>query len=94
MQRVCEPTTRAINLVTAPAFAAAMRAEIDWANSQAVFIDCAAITSMDRSAVHALVYAHRYAIDHGHLLVIRNLHWNCARTIRRRDCYNELRIES
>ena len=94
MQQVCEPTTRKINLLTAPAFAAAMRAEIDWAEDKAVFIDCAAITSMDRSAVHALIYGHRYAIDHGHLLIIRNLHWNCARSIRRGDLHNELRIET
>jgi len=94
MQRVCEPTTRKIDLFTAPAFAAAIRAEIDWADNRAVFIDCSAITFMDSSAFHALVYAHRYAIDHGHLLTIRNLRWNCARTIRRYDAHNELRIET
>lgn len=78
MQRVCDPTTQEMNLFTAAAFAAAIRAEIDWAHDRAVFIDCSAIASMDHSAFHALVYAHRYAIDHGHQLVIRNLQWNCV----------------
>ena len=94
MQGIREPSTRQIDLVTAPAFAAAMRAEIDWADNRAVFIDCSAITSMDHSAFHALVYAHRYALDHGHLLIIGNLQRNCARAIRRCDWHNELRIET
>jgi anti-anti-sigma regulatory factor len=83
-----------VDLFAAPAFAAAMRAEIDWADSRVVFIDCSAITSMDTGAVHALVYAHRYALDHGHLLVVRNLQWNCVRAVRCCDWRHELRIET
>ena len=87
-------TTIEVDLHAAPAFAAAMCAEVDWADGPVVFIDCSSITSMDTSAVHALVYAHRYALDHGHLLVARNLQWNCVRTTQRCDRYNELRIET
>jgi anti-anti-sigma regulatory factor len=93
MLGICEASVE-VDLFTAPAFAAAMRAEIDWADNRAVFIDCSAITSLDRSAVHALVYANRYAIDHGHLLVIRNLRPNCARVIHLCDSDNELTIEA
>jgi anti-anti-sigma factor len=83
-----------VDLFTAPAFAAAIRAEIDWADNRAVFIDCSSIVFMDSGAVHALIYAHRYAIDHSHLLVIRNLRPNCARVIRMCDPDNELTIEA
>jgi anti-anti-sigma factor len=83
-----------VDLFTASAFAAAIRAEIDWADNRAVYIDCSAIAFMDSGAFHALVYAHRYAIDHGHLLVIRNLRPNCARVIRLCDPDNELTIEA
>ena len=93
MLGICEASVE-VDLFTAPAFAAAMRAEIDWADNRAVFIDCSAITSMDTSAFHALVYGHRYALDHGHLLVIRNLQQNCVRAIRLCDRHNELRIET
>jgi anti-anti-sigma factor len=83
-----------VDLLTAPAFAAAMRAEIDWAHNRAVFIDCSAIVFMDIGAFHALVYAHRYAIDHGHRLVVRNLSPSCARFVHLCDTDNELTIEA
>jgi anti-anti-sigma factor len=93
MLGICEGSVE-VDLFTAPAFAAAMRAEIDWADNRAVFIDCSAIVFMDSGAFHALVYAHRYAIDHGQMLVIRNLRPNCARVIRLCDPDNELTIEA
>jgi anti-anti-sigma factor len=92
MVGICE-AGREIDLCTAPAFAAAMRAEIDWADNRAVFIDCAGIIFMDSAAFHALVDAHRYAIEHGHLLVIRNLRPNCARAMRMCDRKDELTID-
>ena len=85
-------TSVEVDLFTTAAFAAALRTEIDWAYRRAVFIDCSAITFMDSSAFHALVYAHRYAADHGHRLVLRNLRPNCARVIRLCDSDNELTI--
>jgi anti-anti-sigma factor len=89
----CEANVE-VDLFNAPAFAAALRGEIDWAYRRAVFIDCSAITFMDSSAFHALIYAHRYAADLGHLLVLRNLRPNCARVIRLCDRDNELTIEA
>ena len=94
MQEICEPTTREIDLSTAPAFAAAMRTEIDWAHDRTVFIDCSAITFMDSSALHALTYAHRYAIEHDHLLVIGNLQPSCARVVNFCNENSELRIRT
>ena len=41
-----------------------MRAEIDWSDNRAVFIDCSAITLMDSSAFQVMVHAIRYAIGH------------------------------
>ena len=93
MVGICE-AGREIDLCTAAAFAAAMRAEIDWADNRAVFIDCSDITFMDSSAFHALVDAHEYAIDHGHLLMIRNLRPNCARVMRLCDSNHELTIDA
>jgi anti-anti-sigma factor len=92
VQGICEAKIE-VDLSTAPAFAAALRAEIDSADSRDVFIDCSAITFMDSSAFHALVYAHRYAIEHDHWLVIGNLYPNCARVLRMCDCHHELTIE-
>ena len=92
MQGITESTTREIDLSTAAAFAAAMRTEIDWAHGRTVFIDCSAITFMDSSAVHALVYAHRYAIEQDHLLIIGNLQPSCARVVKLCNDNNELRI--
>jgi anti-anti-sigma factor len=93
VQGICEAKIE-VDLATAPAFAAALRAEIDSADSRAVFIDCSAITFVDNSAFHALVYAHRYAIGHDHSLVIRNLYPNCARVLRLCDWHHELTIEA
>jgi anti-anti-sigma regulatory factor len=93
MQGICEAKIE-VDVSTAPAFAAALRAEIDTADSRDVFIDCSAITSVDRSAFHALVYAHRYAIGHDHALIIRNLYPNCAQVLRLCDRHHELTIEA
>jgi anti-anti-sigma factor len=82
-----------VDLSTAPAFAAALRGEIDGADSRIVFIDCSAITFMDSSAFQALIYAHRYATEHGHRLVVGNLRPNCNLAIRLCDWNNELTIE-
>jgi anti-anti-sigma factor len=87
----CEANVE-VDVYTAPAFAAALRTEIDWAYRRSVFIDCSAITFMDSSAVQALLSAHRYAADLGHLLVIRNLRPNCVRTVRLCDANHELTI--
>jgi anti-anti-sigma factor len=94
MQGTCEPSARQIDRVSAPAFAAAMRTEIDWADNRAVVIDCSAITFMDTGAFHALIDAHRYALDHGHLLVISNLQRNCAQAIRQCAWHSALTIET
>ena len=91
MPGVCGASVE-VDLFTTAAFAAALKTEIDWAYRRAVFIDCSAITFMDSSAFHALVYAHRYAADRGHRLVLRNLRPNCARLIRLCDSNNELTI--
>lgn len=91
MPGICEASVE-VDLFTTAAFAAALRTEIDWSYRRAVFIDCSAITFMDSSAFHALVYAHRYAADNGHRLVLRNLRPNCARLIRLCDSNNELTI--
>ena len=91
MPAICGASVE-VDLSTTAAFAAALRTEIDWAYRRAVFIDCSAITFMDSSAFHALVYAHRYAADRGHRLVLRNLRPNCARLIRLCDSDNELTI--
>jgi anti-anti-sigma factor len=93
MVRICE-ALREIDLDTAPAFAAAMVAEVDWADNRAVFIDCSAITFMDSSAFHALVHADRYAVDHGHLLIIRNLRPSCARVMGLCDWNHKLTIDA
>jgi anti-anti-sigma factor len=88
---ICE-AHREIDLVTAPTFAAAICAETDCAPNRAVLIDCSAITFMDSSAFHALVYAHAYALERGHRLVIRNLNPNCTQVIDLCDWNHELTI--
>jgi len=93
MVGICE-AGREIDLCTAPGFAATMRTEIDWVDNRAVFIDCSDITFMDSSAFHALVDADRYALEHGHLLIIRNLRSNCARVVRLCDSNHELTIDA
>jgi anti-anti-sigma factor len=77
------PQTRTeIDFATAPAFLAEMCEAIDWADNRAVFIDCSAITFMDSSAVHAIIDAHDYAIQHNHVLVLRRLTESCRQVIR------------
>jgi anti-anti-sigma factor len=93
MVGICE-ASREIDLCTSPAFAALMLTQIDWADNRAVFVDCSDITFMDSSAFHVLVDAHRYAIEHGHLLIIRNLSPNCAWAIRLCDWSHELTIDA
>ena len=69
MPEICGASVE-VDLCTAPAFAAAMRAEIDRADTRVVFIDCSSTTFMDGSPFHALIYADRYAVERGHRLVI------------------------
>ena len=93
MQGNTREALREIDLATAPAFLAAIREMIDWADDRAVVIDCSGITFMDSSAYHALLDAHDYAIQHEHLLVIRSLAEHCARVIRICDKTNTLTID-
>ena len=86
--------TGEIDLFSAPAFEAILRSQVDQAHNRAVFIDCSAISFMDSSAFHALVRAHRYAIDQDRRLVVGNLTPNCARTLRLCDWNNELTIDA
>jgi anti-anti-sigma factor len=83
-----------IDIATAPAFRAAMFEMIDWADELTVVVDCSAITFMDSSAFHALRDANHYAIEHGHVLVLRGLGANCLRLVRLCDFRNEIAIES
>ena len=85
-------TFREIDLVTAPAFLAAMRKMIDWADNRAVVIDCSSITFLDSSGFHALIDAHWHAIELDHLLVIYGLAPNCARVVRICDLEGVLTI--
>ena len=93
MVGICE-ASREIDLCTAPAFAAAMRTATDCSDNRAVFVDCSDITFMDSSAFHVLLEADRYAIEHGHLLIIRNLRPNCAWVVRLCDSNHELTIDA
>jgi len=93
MQGTCGVSVE-IDLSTAPAFAAAIGAQIDGAARPTVRIDCTSVTFMDSSAFHALIYATRYATGHGHRLVVSNLRPNCARLIRLCDWDHELTIAS
>ena len=92
--QVTYPALTEIDIATAPAFLAAMREAIDWADSRTVVIDCSAIFFMDTSGFHALSDAHDYAIEHDHFLVIRGLVENCRRVARICDPRNELLIEA
>lgn len=89
----CEPPGE-VDVASAPAFVASMRAAIDAAEHAAVFIDCSAVTFMDSAAFHALVDASTYAANRGHHVVIRGLPWHAARMLRMCDFYDELAIEA
>jgi anti-anti-sigma factor len=92
MRDTCE-APREIDMATAPAFLAVMCEMVDCVGNRAVVIDCSAITFMDSSALHALMDAHEYAIEHDHVLVIRGLAEHCLRIARICDHGNVLTIE-
>ncbi len=91
MHGICEARGE-IDFLAAPAFATTMRSAIDQAEDRNVFIDCRAVTFMDSSGFHALADANGYANEHGHRLVIVNLHPNCARVVRLCDTAGDLTI--
>ena len=82
-----------IDMMTAPALGAGMRAAIDEAGERDVFVDCTEVTFMDSSAFYALVDANRYAVERDRRLVIRGLQPNCSRVISLCDWANELVFE-
>ena len=71
-----------IDGATGPAFTAALRDTIDSSEQALVSVDCSGVTFMDTAGYHALVDATRYAVRHGHILVIRNMSPSCTRLIR------------
>lgn len=93
MQGILE-ATGAIDRHFAPAFTKALRAAIDATDQPAVFVDCAGVTFMDRTAFRAFADAHRYASERGPLLVICNLRPEHARAMRRCDKRHQLSIQT
>ena len=92
MLRVCKAIGD-IDSATAPVFNADLRRAIDNSDEAFVSVDCSDMTFTDSAGYHAFVSATRYAVRHGHTLVIRNLPPTCARLIQICDWGGELRVE-
>ncbi len=82
-----------IDRSTVASFHAHLRDAIDRSDEALVSIDCSGVTFMDSAGYRALVDATRYALRHGHTLVIRDMSSACAMLIRLCDTSGDLRVE-
>jgi anti-anti-sigma factor len=83
-----------IAAATAPELRRSLRSAIDGCDTILVLIDFSSVTFVDSAAYHALVDATTYAVEHHHVLALRNVQPFHAEVLRFCDWANQLNLDA